>query len=115
MVNIEHRYNTPFYSKLHNFVSRKYIQIIGKELERVKFVGASKERYGCYIRTTHGLPCVCQLFGYQILCLPIPLETIHVFWTKLQISEHDVSLDESKWDLDEECEELKRQFNTLDI
>ncbi|XP_058783987.1 uncharacterized protein LOC131658740 [Vicia villosa] len=86
-----------------------------KELKRVKFVGASKQRCGCYIRTTHGLPCACQLVGYQILGIPIPLESIHVFWTKLQISEYEVSPDGSKWDLEEECEELKRQFNTMDI
>ncbi|XP_058734041.1 uncharacterized protein LOC131605735 [Vicia villosa] len=94
---------------------KQCIQLIGKELEKVKFVGASKERCGCYIRTPHGLSFACQLAGYQILGIPIPLETIHVFWTKLQISKHDVSPDESKWDLDEECKELKRQFSTLDI
>ncbi|XP_058746892.1 uncharacterized protein LOC131619864 [Vicia villosa] len=97
IVNIEHRYNTPFYYKFHSFVSRQCIQLIEKELERVKFVGASKQRCGCYIRTTHGLPCACQLVGYHILGIPIPLESIHVFWTKLQISEYEVSPDESKW------------------
>ncbi|XP_058783030.1 uncharacterized protein LOC131657679 [Vicia villosa] len=89
IVYIEHRYNTPFYSKLHSFVSRQCIQLIRKKLEKVKFVGTSKERCGCYIRTTDGLPYACQLAGYQILGIPIPLETIHVFWTKLQISEHE--------------------------
>ncbi|XP_058763165.1 protein FAR1-RELATED SEQUENCE 5-like [Vicia villosa] len=99
----------------NSFVSRQYIQLVGKELEKFKFAGASKERCGCYIRTTHGLPCACQLGGYQILGIPIPLETIHVFWMKLQILEYEVSPDESKWDLEEECEELKRQFSTMDI
>ncbi|XP_058733832.1 uncharacterized protein LOC131605502 [Vicia villosa] len=60
IVNIENWYNTPFYSKLHSFVSKQCIQLIGIELERVKFVG-----------------------------IPIPLESIHVFWTKLQISKYE--------------------------
>lgn len=66
IVNIEHRYNTPFYTNLQGFVSRQCIQHIGKELEKVKFVGASKDACGCFIRTTHGLPCACQLVGFQI-------------------------------------------------
>ena len=89
IVNIDHKYNTPFYSKLQDFVSRQCIQLIGKELERVKYVCASKERCCCYIITTHELPCACQLACFQILGTPIPLETIHVFWIKLQILEYE--------------------------
>ena len=33
----------------------------------------------------------------------------------MHILEHDVTHDESKWNLEEECEELKRYFITLDI
>lgn len=49
VVNIEYLYNTPFYTNLHYFVSRLCIQHIEKELGRVKFVGASKDAYGCFI------------------------------------------------------------------
>lgn len=66
IVNIEHRYNPLFYTNLHNFVLRKCIQHIGKELERVKFVGTSKDDCGCFIRTIHGLPCACKLDDFQI-------------------------------------------------
>ncbi|XP_058782846.1 uncharacterized protein LOC131657468 [Vicia villosa] len=104
IVNTEHRYNTPFYSKFHSFVSRQCIQLIGNELEIVKFVGSRKERCGCYIRTTHGFPCACQLAGFQILGTPIPLEIIHIFWTK------QFSQEEGNWDLEDECEELKSYF-----
>src|ERR1051325_1773418 len=108
IVNIDHKYNTPFYSKLHGFVSRQCIQLIGKELERVKYVGASKERCCYYIRTTHGLQCACHLAVIQILGTPIPLETIHVFWKKLQILEYEEVPEEKKWVLEDECEELKK-------
>ncbi|XP_058772558.1 uncharacterized protein LOC131646563 [Vicia villosa] len=56
-----------------------------------------------------------ELAGYQILDIPIHLESIHVFWIKLKIYKYEVSPDKGKWDLEEECEELKRQFSTMDI
>ena len=52
---------------------------------------------------------------FQILGTPILLETIHVFWKKLQILEYEEVPEEKKWDLKEECEELKIQFSALDI
>ena len=102
---------------MHGFVSRHCIQHIGKELERVKFIGTNKDICGCFIRSTHGLPCVCQLAGFQIQGLLIPLEPIHVFWKKLHIQEHTDGPEDSgsKMDLDAECEELKTYFNSLDI
>lgn len=95
IVNIKHRCNTPFYTNLHDFVSRQCKQHIEKELERVKFVGASKDACGCFIRTTRGLPCACQLVSFQIQDNLVPLETIHVSGKKLHIKEHDVSHEES--------------------
>ncbi|CAL5215333.1 unnamed protein product [Lathyrus oleraceus] len=64
--NIEYRYDTPFYTNLHGFVSRQCIHHIWIELEKVKFIGTSKDACGCFIRITHGLPCACQLAGFQI-------------------------------------------------
>lgn len=46
IVNIEHRYNSPFYSGLHNFVSRQFIQHIAKEFERVTFIGFDRDARG---------------------------------------------------------------------
>ncbi|XP_058786021.1 uncharacterized protein LOC131660734 [Vicia villosa] len=37
---------------------------------------SSKKRCGCYIRITHGLQCACQLAGYQILGIPIPMRAL---------------------------------------
>lgn len=105
--NIENQYNTSFYSRLHNFVLRQCIQHIGKELERIKLVGCKKETCGYFIRITHGLTCACELVGYQIQREDILLESIHVFWKKLFIEEHEVTKEESgtHLDLKEECEE----------
>ncbi|XP_050875735.1 uncharacterized protein LOC127079397 [Lathyrus oleraceus] len=97
--------------------SIKCIQHIGKEQERVKFIGVSKYAYGCFIRTTHGLPYACQLAGFQIQGNHVPLDLIHVFWKKLHIEEHDVGhkANGTELDLEAECEELDTYFNTLDI
>ena len=52
VVNIDHRYNTPIYSKLHGFVSRQCIQLIGKELERVKYVVTLEQHMGYHVRSS---------------------------------------------------------------
>lgn len=76
--SIEHQYNTLLYSRLHRFISRQCIQHIGKELERVKFVGSDKAA------------CVnLQVLKYKVE--PIPRELTHVFWKKLYIEEHEVT------------------------
>lgn len=76
-----------------------------------------KDVCGCFIRTTHGLPCVCQLVGIQIQGEVVPLESIHVFWKKSYIQEHGVTQEDSGTHLylEQECEELKRYFSILDI
>lgn len=81
------------------------------------FVGSNKVVCGCFIRTMHGLPCMCELTSLQIQGYVVPLESIHVFWKKLQIEEHEVTIEESGTylDLEKEFEKLKRYFSILDI
>lgn len=110
---------------MDGFVSRQCIQHIGNELERIKFVGCDKTTCGCFIettcgcfiKTTYALPYVCEVTGYQILGKPITLDSIHVFCKKIFIEEHEVTKEdrETQLDLEEECEELKKYFYTLDI
>lgn len=80
---IEHQYNTQFYSTLHDFVSWQCIQHIKKELERVKRVGTDKFEHGYFIRTTHGLPCACELAGLLIQGYHAPLESIHLVFEEI--------------------------------
>lgn len=76
---------------MHDFVSRQCMQHVKKELERIKFVGCDKDACGCFIRTTHGLPCACELACLRIQGESILLESIRVFWKKLYIEEHEVT------------------------
>ncbi|XP_073220740.1 uncharacterized protein [Cicer arietinum] len=77
-------------------------------LQRVKIVGTDKTICGCSIRTTHGLPCACELAKLQIFGNVIPLDSIHVFWRKLSLEnefEDEESL--SDYDFSEELEAMK--------
>lgn len=81
------------------------------------FVVSNKYACGCFMRTIHELPCACQLVGLQIQGEFFPLESINVFFKKLYIQKHDVSEEDGGTQLyfEEECEEFKRYFITLDI
>lgn len=102
---------------LHDFVSIQCIQHIANGLKRVKRVGADKVTCLCFIRTTHGLPCACELSNLQTQGYHIPLEIIHVFWRILYFEEYEVIEEggEAQLDIYKEREELKRYFNNLDI
>ncbi|KAH1247191.1 hypothetical protein GmHk_06G017138 [Glycine max] len=48
----------------------------------VHYAGKNSSRYGCIMRTTHGLPCACELARY--LVGTIPPDIIHMFWRRLR-------------------------------
>ena len=68
-------------------------------------------RCGCVMRTTHDLPCACQLFKYVVSS--IPLKTIHIFWRKLSFS--DQGLCETQVTISEEMETISKCFEQLDV
>ena len=47
------------------------------EFERVHYAGKNPSACGCVMRTTHGLPCACELSRYVVSS--IPLDSIHMF------------------------------------
>nr|XP_027191085.1 uncharacterized protein LOC101490420 isoform X2 [Cicer arietinum] len=113
---VDNVYTSPFYQRLHHFVSRTCLKNIDEQLKRVKMVGIDKIKCGCSIRTTHGLPCACELAYLQISATLIPLDTIHIFWRKLNMEhelEHEESL--SQYDFLEELEAMKAYMKTQDI
>ncbi|XP_073225484.1 uncharacterized protein [Cicer arietinum] len=114
--DVEHGYNSSFFQSLHHCVSRKCFKKIDKQLQRVKIVGTDKTICGCSIRTTHGLPCACELAKLQISGNVIPLDSIHVFWRKLSLEnefEDEESL--SDYDFSEELEAMKAYMKKHDI
>jgi len=69
---------------LVGFVSKHALILIAEVVDRVNDVGFDSERCGCVLKQTHGLPCACQLAKYAMGV--IPLNEVHVIWTKLSFS-----------------------------
>ncbi|XP_057419168.1 uncharacterized protein LOC130713417 [Lotus japonicus] len=105
----------PFYTNIRGFVSNKCLQLLNAEHIRMKSYG----RCDCLLRETHGLPCGCELAGYE----RIPYEAIHPFWKRLSwehvpepvadtISNHICGMNHG--DMQPEVEALTHYFSSLD-
>ena len=76
------------FKNLHGFVSRHAIQIIVDELCRANKVGIDKIACGCITRTTHGLPCACELAMCLMRGMKIPLDLVDGHWKSLRFGDH---------------------------
>ena len=63
------------------------------------------------MRTTHGLPCACELARYVVGS--IPLDVIHMFWWRLSFL--DQGLSEPEVTIKEEMETISKRFEELDV
>jgi len=86
---VGHVFKVTLYKRLIDMVSRYALNHIVTELERVNYVGIDNSRCGCIIRTTHGLPCACEIARYVVGS--IPHDTIHMFWWRLSFSDQGLS------------------------
>ncbi|XP_074305738.1 uncharacterized protein LOC141640957 [Silene latifolia] len=72
------------FSLLQGNVSTKSIELMEKELTRGLGLGIGvDDRCRHVIRTTHGLPCACNLASLHKRGRRVHLEDIHVFWKTL--------------------------------
>ncbi|GAU25032.1 hypothetical protein TSUD_155060 [Trifolium subterraneum] len=110
----EHRHNTRLYVHLRGHVSRHALSHIVDEFDRVKYVGIDKCSCRCIIRTTHGLPCACELAKYSMMPCAIPLDAIHIIWRKLNFFDDEFSKS-SELSLKPEIDALIRRFDELDM
>jgi len=92
-------------------VSRYALNQIIVEFEHVSYAGIDSSRCGCVIRTTHCLPCACELARYVLGS--IPLGIIHIFWWRLSFS--DQGLSEPEVSITEEMETISKRFEELDV
>ena len=76
---VAHVFNVTRYKKLIAFVSKYALQNIAEESDRVEYVGLDRSRCRCTIRSTHGLPCACELDTFGVGS--IPLQLVHFIWT----------------------------------
>ncbi|KAL5184712.1 hypothetical protein HKD37_17G048373 [Glycine soja] len=97
---VGHVFKVTLYKRLLGMVSRYVVNQIVVEYKRVYYVGKNPSCCGCVMRTTHDLPCACELSKYSLGT--IPLETIHMFWRRLSFS--DQGLNEPQVTLTKEME-----------
>ena len=63
------------------------------------------------MKTTHGLPCACELARYVLGS--IPLDTIHMFWRRLSFLGQGLS--EPNVTITEEMKAISKRFEELDV
>ncbi|KAH1246355.1 hypothetical protein GmHk_06G016456 [Glycine max] len=95
-------------SRLLRVVSRYAINEIAVELDRIQYFGNDPSSCGCAIRSTHGLPCACELSRYAVV--NIPLELVHM---RLHFS--DQGLCEAEVSIDDEIKTIRKRFKDVDV
>ena len=103
---VGHVFKVTLYKKLLGMVSRYTLNEIVVEYERVPYAGKNPSRCGCALRSTHGLPCACELSKYVVGS--IPLETIHIFWWRLSFSNQGLS--ETQVTITEKMKTISKRF-----
>ena len=90
-------------------VSRYVLNQIVAEFEHVNYASIDSSHYRYIMRTTHGLPCARELARYVLGS--IPLDTIHMFWSRLSFS--DQGLSEPEVTITKEMESISQRFEEL--
>ncbi|XP_027940130.1 uncharacterized protein LOC114194217 [Vigna unguiculata] len=110
---ISDSYKALSYRRLVGNISRCALELLAPELERVKKIGFDSSRCGCILRQTYGLPCACELARYDPGI--IPLQEIHVMWTRLSFSNVSSSQSEGQLSIQREVDLLLNLFKEVDI
>ncbi|KAL5142407.1 Protein FAR1-RELATED SEQUENCE 5 [Glycine soja] len=96
--------------RLLGMVSWYALNEIATEFECVHYAGNNPSSCGCVMRSTHGLPCACELSRYVVGS--ILLDLIHMFWRRLNFSNQ--GLCEAEVTIKEEIETICKRFKELD-
>ncbi|KAL5147359.1 hypothetical protein HKD37_06G017055 [Glycine soja] len=108
---VGHVYKRTLYKRLLGMVSRDALNQIASEVDRLRYLDNNLSSCGCVMRSTHGLPCSCELSRYT--AGSIPLESVHLFWRRLCFS--DQGLCETEVTIKEEIEIISTRFDELDV
>ncbi|XP_019158464.1 PREDICTED: uncharacterized protein LOC109155202 [Ipomoea nil] len=111
---IRHRFNTSHFQELRGFVSIHALNLIFNEFARSQVGEFTFENCGCQLRTSCGLPCAHEQVTY-FNCKPIALDSIDIFWRKLDLSS-SISLTNEDFGVEHELhmfkDQLKKQSRT---
>jgi len=86
---VGHVFKVTLYKRLLGMVSRYALNQIATEYEHVHYAGKNPSHCGCVMRTTHDLPCACELSKYVLGT--IPLDSIHMSWRRLSFLDQGLS------------------------
>ncbi|KAH1192837.1 hypothetical protein GmHk_19G053981 [Glycine max] len=108
---VGHVYKKTLYKRLVGMVSRDTLNQIASEVDRLCYLSKNPSSCGCVMRSTHGLPCACELSRYT--AGSIPLESVHMFWRRLYFSYQELC--ETEVSIKEEIEAISKMFDELDV
>ncbi|KAL5147558.1 Protein FAR1-RELATED SEQUENCE 5 [Glycine soja] len=91
---------------LLGIVSRNALNEIACEVERVCYLGNNPSSCGCVMRSTHGLPCACELSRYTTGSILV--ESRRLCFSNQGLCEAEVSIKE-------EIETISKRFEELDV
>ncbi|OVA05760.1 Ovarian tumor [Macleaya cordata] len=83
LTQTKHRHQIKHLTKLRNYVSHLALDRLVDELDRIGKEGMTKADCRCVVRSTHGLPCACELVRFQAEGISIPLTAIEPHWKQL--------------------------------
>ncbi|KAH1265994.1 hypothetical protein GmHk_01G001590 [Glycine max] len=108
---VGHVFKKTLYKRLLGMLLRYALNEIAAKFESAHYASKNPSSCGCMMRSTHGLPCACELSRYAVGS--IPLDSIHMFWRRLSFS--DQGLCEAEVTIKEEIETISKRFEELDV
>ncbi|KAI5662132.1 hypothetical protein M9H77_21455 [Catharanthus roseus] len=79
--------NNPVIAQLCYNVSHLALKIIKDEIKRAAKMLADLDNLCRYwVRTSHMLPCSCELLKQYQMYIPLKLKDLHIFWRSLEIN-----------------------------
>ena len=108
---VGHVFKKTLYKRLLGMVSRNTLNEIVVEVEHLRYLGNDPSSGGCVMRSTHGLPCACELSRYTIGSILV--DSVHMFWRRFCFS--NKGLCEAEVSIKEEIETISKIFEELDV
>lgn len=82
---VQHSFRPSEFRELRGNVSITTLEKIRDEIERASFIEIDPSACRCQLRHTHGLPCAHEIADHSRQRCPIPLDSVHHFWHKLNM------------------------------
>ncbi|KAH1189464.1 putative protein FAR1-RELATED SEQUENCE 10 [Glycine max] len=108
---VGHVFKKTLYKRLLGMLLRDALNEIAYEVDRLCYLGNNPSSCGCVMRSTHGLPCACELSRYT--AGNILVESFNIFWRRLCFS--DQGLCEAEVSIKDEIETISKRFEELDV